>query len=153
MEREGFLQSNSPEETLALARDLGTKNLSNLVLLKGDLGAGKTLFTRGYVGGLGIDAYVSSPSYTLMNEYRGGERAAYHLDLYRLNCLEEVVDIGLFDMLESGKVCLVEWPERIGELAKLPHLEVCLTISESEGEGSEEGLEAALREIRWTLKE
>ena len=87
----------------------------------------KTVFARGFAKGLGIDCNVSSPSYTLMNEYRKGHKSMFHLDLYRLNCLEEVVDIGLFDILDSKQPCLIEWAERVYELSKLPHLSVEIT--------------------------
>jgi tRNA threonylcarbamoyladenosine biosynthesis protein TsaE len=144
MEREGHFKSASVEDTLALARRFGAEHGGGLVLLYGGLGAGKTLFARGYAEGLGISAHVSSPSYTLMNEYFGADLAMYHLDLYRLNCLEEVVDIGLFDVLELGHPCLVEWPERVEELASLPHLEVRLVVPD--------GGEADLRHISWAFK-
>lgn len=114
--------ASSEEETMAIAEKLATEYPHHLVLLKGELGAGKTVFARGFAKGLGIDCTVSSPSYTLMNEYRKGQKSMFHLDLYRLNCLEEVVDIGLFDILDSKQPCLIEWAERVYELSKLPHL-------------------------------
>jgi tRNA threonylcarbamoyladenosine biosynthesis protein TsaE len=144
MELEGHFKSNSVEDTLALARRFGAERGGGLVLLYGGLGAGKTLFARGYAEGLGISAHVSSPSYTLMNEYFSADMAMYHLDLYRLNCLEEVVDIGLFDILELGHSCLVEWPERVAELASLPHLEVRLVVPE--------GGNSEARDISWVFK-
>lgn len=114
----------SEQETMATAAQIAKKHPQALVLLKGPLGAGKTVFARGFAIGLGIDCNVSSPSYTLINEYRKGQRSLYHLDLYRLNCLEEVVDIGLFDILDSKQPCLIEWAERVSELSKLPHISV-----------------------------
>lgn len=116
--------ATSEEETMSVASQLAKDYPQALILLKGELGAGKTVFARGFALGLGIDATVSSPSYTLMNEYRHGKTSMYHLDLYRLNCLEEVVDIGLFDILDSKQPCLIEWAERVSELNKLPHLKV-----------------------------
>lgn len=121
METKSIIAS-SEEETMATAAQLAKEYPKSLILLKGELGAGKTVFARGFALGLGIDANVSSPSYTLMNEYRHGHKSMYHLDLYRLNCLEEVVDIGLFDILDSQQPCLIEWAERVFELSKLPHL-------------------------------
>lgn len=123
METKSIIAS-SEDETMAAAAQLAQKYPHALVLLKGELGAGKTVFARGFAIGLGIDCNVSSPSYTLMNEYRHGRNSMYHLDLYRLNCLEEVVDIGLFDILDSKQPCLIEWAERVFELSKLPHLAV-----------------------------
>ncbi len=123
MENNSIIAS-SEEETMSTAAQLAKKYPHELILLKGELGAGKTVFARGFALGLGIDCNVSSPSYTLMNEYRHGKISMYHLDLYRLNCLEEVVDIGLFDILDSKQPCLIEWAERVFELSKLPHLDV-----------------------------
>jgi len=142
-------RSISPEATVEFAKKLAAEYPNALVLLHGDLGAGKTLFAKGFTFGLGIDANVSSPSYTLMNEYRGNSTSVYHLDLYRLNCFEEVVDIGLFDILESGQPCLIEWAERVEELEKLAHLAV--NISHSEYDLTEESFES--REITWEWKE
>lgn len=142
-------RSISPEATVEFAKKLAAEYPNALVLLHGDLGAGKTLFAKGFTFGLGIEANVSSPSYTLMNEYRGNSTSVYHLDLYRLNCFEEVVDIGLFDILESGHPCLIEWAERVEELEKLAHLAV--NISHSEYDLTEESFES--REITWEWKE
>ena len=116
----------SENDTMSVAAKLAKEYPNHLVLLKGELGAGKTVFARGFAKGLGINCNVSSPSYTLMNEYKKGLISLFHLDLYRLNCLEEVVDIGLFDILDSKQPCLIEWAERVSELSKLPHL--CVEI-------------------------
>lgn len=104
--------SRSEEETVAAGRELG-RGLrgGEVVLLCGDLGAGKTAFVRGLAGGLGIDpADVSSPTFTLVQEYRGRLRLQ-HADLYRLNAME-VDDLGLEDLLEPGSVLAVEWGDR-----------------------------------------
>jgi tRNA threonylcarbamoyladenosine biosynthesis protein TsaE len=116
--------SHSPEETLEAGKKIAKSFPNALVLLYGSLGAGKTLFSQGFAQGLEISQYVSSPSYTLMNEYKEGENSLFHLDLYRINCFEEVIDIGLFEILEDGYPCLIEWPDRVSELTKLPHLEI-----------------------------
>jgi tRNA threonylcarbamoyladenosine biosynthesis protein TsaE len=139
------IRSQSPEQTLEIAGQLAQQYPNALVLLHGGLGAGKTLFARGFARGLNIDGHVSSPSYTLMNEYRSAGSSLFHLDLYRVNCFEEVVDIGLFEILQTGNPCLVEWAERVAELQKLPHLEVCIEQPDPEAE-----LE---RLISWTWKE
>lgn len=118
------MESNSPEETLEIARRIARDYGHHLVLLNGPMGAGKTLFSRGFSDGLGISQRVSSPTYTIMNEYRSADKCLYHLDLYRINSLEEVIDTGLYEILESGFPCLVEWPERVADLKKLPHLEI-----------------------------
>jgi tRNA threonylcarbamoyladenosine biosynthesis protein TsaE len=117
-------ESFAPEETMAIAQNLAKDYAHHLILLNGSMGAGKTLFSKGFAQGLGIERPVSSPTYTIMNEYRQKNRCLYHLDLYRINNLEEVIDTGLYEILESGMPCLVEWPERVADLQKLPHLQI-----------------------------
>jgi len=113
------LTTNSEDETLAVGRDLAA-NLSagDVVLLYGDLGAGKTVFVRGLAEGLGIAASeVSSPTFTLVQEYRGGRLPLVHVDLYRLNDPREIYDLGL-DEIADGGVLSIEWAEKlpIGQL-------------------------------------
>ncbi|NCB38528.1 MAG: tRNA (adenosine(37)-N6)-threonylcarbamoyltransferase complex ATPase subunit type 1 TsaE [Erysipelotrichia bacterium] len=145
MPNRATLTSQSPEQTLEIAASLARQFPHALVLLHGELGAGKTLFARGFAKGLNIECNVSSPSYTLMNEYKSGNQSLYHIDLYRINCFEEVIDIGLFDILNAGCPCLIEWAERVTELNKLPHLEVCITRSADDPDWQ--------RQIAWELKE
>ncbi len=145
MQKTGSTISTAPEQTLALAGQLAGLYPEALVLLHGTLGAGKTLFARGFAAGLGITGNVSSPSYTLMNEYRAGGHGMFHLDLYRVNCFEEVVDIGLFEILKAGQPCLIEWAERVAELASLPHLEVCIDLCDEDHEHR--------RRITWQWKD
>lgn len=105
--------SGSESDTEAIARTLADALVpGDVVLLTGDLGAGKTAFVRGLASGLGIDpADVSSPTFTLIQEYRGGRLVLSHIDLYRLSP-REVDDLGLDELVESGGVVAVEWPER-----------------------------------------
>ena len=115
----GRFETASPEETEALARRIGEPiDGQAAFLLVGDLGAGKTLFTRGLAAGLGIDPdEVSSPSFTLVNQYRGGRLRLYHLDLYRLDvetAEAAAYDLGLEEMLEERAVVAIEWAERLG---------------------------------------
>ena len=85
---------------------------NSVILLSGDLGAGKTAFVRGLAEGLGIDPLeVSSPTFTLIQEYRGGRLTLYHIDLYRLSP-REVDDLGLDDLTSEGGIVAVEWPDR-----------------------------------------
>lgn len=128
---EEFL-SYSTEDTLDHARSMGQLFPNVLVLLQGPLGAGKTLWTRGFSDGIGLAANVNSPSYTVLNVYRQGGRALYHLDLYRLECFEEIYDVGLFEAIDAGFPCVVEWPERVPELGRLPHLSVQLAPQANE---------------------
>ena len=127
-------ESFSPDETMQIASQLAKQYSRHLILLKGSMGAGKTLFSRGFAQGLGIEQKVSSPTYTIMNEYRHQNQCLYHLDLYRINSLEEVIDAGLYEILEAEMPCLVEWPERVADLDRLPHLEVVLKPDNSKSD-------------------
>lgn len=139
------VETQSPEQTCEVAESIATQFPNALILLNGSMGAGKTLFTKGFVRGLGIDCQVSSPSYTLINEYRSNTKSLYHLDLYRIDCFEEVVDIGLFEILENDSPCLIEWAERVEELKKLPHLLVVIEQPDIENE--------YFRRLSWQWKE
>ena len=105
--------THSEAETTAAGRALGqTLQANDVVLLTGDLGAGKTAFVRGLAEGLGIDPLeVSSPTFTLIQEYRGPRLTLYHVDLYRLTP-REVDDLGLDDLVLEAGVVAVEWPDR-----------------------------------------
>ncbi|HET9298941.1 MAG TPA: tRNA (adenosine(37)-N6)-threonylcarbamoyltransferase complex ATPase subunit type 1 TsaE [Candidatus Polarisedimenticolaceae bacterium] len=103
------------DETFALGRRTGQAlRGGSLVVLQGELGAGKTVFARGVAVGLGIpEADVSSPTFTLVQEYRGGRLPLFHADLYRLEAEAEIGALGIEDMLQAGGVVLVEWGERL----------------------------------------
>lgn len=112
--REQVFISKSPEQTLSLGRCWGLTLLPPLViLLSGELGVGKTVLVRGLVVGLGIpeDEHISSPSFTLVNSYRG-RCPVHHVDLYRLESLQDFNSIGLFELMEGETVTLIEWGER-----------------------------------------
>src|SRR5712664_1535106 len=106
--------TRSEEETSALGRELAaTLAAGDVLLLYGDLGAGKTAFVRGLAEGLGVDpSEVSSPTFTLIQEYRGGRLPLYHVDLYRLNDAREVDDLGLEEMATDGVLAL-EWADKL----------------------------------------
>lgn len=108
--------SNSVEETERIASELAA-NLpaGSIVAFTGDLGAGKTAFVRGLARGLGINERVTSPTFTIVNEYEGGIRPLFHFDLYRLNDADELFDIGWEDYLCRNGICAVEWSERAVE--------------------------------------
>ena len=104
--------SNSEEETEALGRRLGEiLDQSTVVAFTGDLGAGKTAFIRGLAKGLDIPDRVTSPTFTIVNEYEGGRLPLFHFDMYRLSSADELFDIGWEDYLARGGVCAVEWSE------------------------------------------
>jgi len=103
--------SNNEADTIREGEKLGrTLASGDVVALRGKLGAGKTAFTRGIAKGLGIDGSVSSPTFTIVNEYLGST-PLFHFDMYRLESAGELFDIGWDDYLERGGVCVVEWSE------------------------------------------
>jgi tRNA threonylcarbamoyladenosine biosynthesis protein TsaE len=108
--------THSELETTAAGRDLASRlSAGSVVLLFGDLGAGKTAFVRGLAEGLGIPAEdVSSPTFTIMQEYRGGRLPLFHVDLYRLNDSREVDDLGVDEIAADG-VLAVEWAEKLAQ--------------------------------------
>jgi tRNA threonylcarbamoyladenosine biosynthesis protein TsaE len=110
------LRTGSPEETLALGRRLGgILPFGTTLSLEGGLGAGKTALVKGIASGLGIGAEVLSPTFILVEEYRGGEVPMLHYDLYRLEELGEVERIGMFDAVDGRNIVVVEWGDRLPE--------------------------------------
>ena len=106
--------TNSPQETETLGESLGKQLPAGTVLAyRGDLGAGKTAFTRGLAKGLGCTDMVTSPTYTIVNEYLSGRMPLFHFDMYRLASSDDLWDIGWEDYLERGGVCAVEWSENV----------------------------------------
>ena len=113
--------TNSPAQTEAIGAALA-KILApgTVIAYRGDLGAGKTAFTRGLARGLGCTDLVTSPTYTIVNEYLGGRMPLFHFDMYRLSCSDELWDIGWEDYLERGGVCAVEWSENVADALEDP---------------------------------
>ena len=108
--------THSPEETEAVGQALAQKLTPGMVLAyEGDLGAGKTAFTRGLARGLGATEAVTSPTYTIVNEYLSGRMPLFHFDMYRLATGDDLWDIGWEDYLERGGVCAVEWSENVAD--------------------------------------
>ena len=118
-------ETHSPEETERVGEALGRiVRPGTVIAYQGDLGAGKTAFTRGLARGLGYTDMVTSPTYTIVNEYLGGRLPLFHFDMYRLRSAEDLWDIGWEDYLDRGGVCCVEWSENVAEALENP-----LTIS------------------------
>ena len=113
--------TNSPEETETLGERLA-KILTPgcIVAYRGDLGAGKTAFTRGLARGLGCTQQVTSPTYTIVNEYLGGRLPLFHFDMYRLRSSDDLFDIGWDDYLDRCGVCAVEWSENVVDAMEDP---------------------------------
>lgn len=106
--------TKSPEQTELLGKKLAAfLRPGDVIAYYGDLGAGKTAFTRGLAAGLGIREAVTSPTYTIVNEYLSGRMPLFHFDMYRLSSSEELFDIGWEDYLNRGAVCAVEWSENV----------------------------------------
>ena len=108
------ITTHSADETQALGQKLASRLApGDVIAYFGDLGAGKTAFTRGLAQGLGITDPVTSPTYTIVNEYLSGRIPLFHFDMYRLSSSDELFDIGWEDYLSRGGVCAVEWSENV----------------------------------------
>ncbi len=109
-------RTHSEQETEALGEKLaGSLRPRTVLAFTGDLGAGKTAFIRGLARGLGVTDRVTSPTFTIVNEYEGDPLPLFHFDMYRLTSSEELFDIGWEDYLHRGGVCAVEWSENVAD--------------------------------------
>lgn len=112
-----IIETYSAEETYALGERLGRQAAAGQVYtLVGDLGVGKTVFTQGVASGLGVTEAVSSPTFTIIQEYEEGRLPFYHFDVYRIGCVEEMDEIGYEDYFYGDGVCLIEWANLIEEI-------------------------------------
>ena len=108
--------SHSPEQTEWIGEQLARQlRPGDVIAYYGGLGAGKTAFTRGLARGFGVTEPVTSPTYTIVNEYIGGRLPLFHFDMYRLGSADDLFDIGWEDYLRRGGVCAVEWSENVSE--------------------------------------
>lgn len=124
--------SRSAEETAALgARLAGVLQGGDVVVLTGDLGTGKTVFAKGIGRGLGVTEPIVSPTFTIVREYEG-RVPMHHLDVYRLDHLQEVIDLGLDELLDGTAVTVVEWGEAVSALLGPDRLEVLLELAPPE---------------------
>ena len=111
-----IFETNSPTQTEEIGAALGKIiEPGTVIAYRGDLGAGKTAFTRGLAKGLGCTEIVTSPTYTIVNEYLGGRIPLFHFDMYRLRSSDDLFDIGWEDYLDRGGVCAVEWSENVDD--------------------------------------
>lgn len=125
--------THSPQETEAVGEALGKiLKPKTVIAYKGDLGAGKTAFTRGLARGLGCRELVTSPTYTIVNEYLGGRLPLFHFDMYRLHSSEDLFDIGWEDYLERDGVCAVEWSENVEDALEDPMVITIQKLSDEE---------------------
>jgi tRNA threonylcarbamoyladenosine biosynthesis protein TsaE len=120
------LKSESVEQTFNIAKILGQLvQEGDIICLNGDLGVGKTHFAKGLAAGLGINEHITSPTYTIVNEYEGIKKL-YHFDVYRLGEPDEIYDIGYVDYLNGSGVVLIEWADLIEDLLPRARLEIRL---------------------------
>jgi len=115
---------HSENELTMVARDIISSNYSKLILLKGNLGTGKTTFTKIFCELLMSNEQISSPTFSIVNEYTSPKASIYHFDLYRLESIDEALEIGIEEYLHSGAYCLIEWPEIIKPLIHDTFIEV-----------------------------
>ena len=120
--------SISAEETYQIASRFAKQlNKGDIITLDGDLGAGKTAFVRGLAEGLGVTDMVVSPTFTIVNEYRHGEIPIFHFDVYRLECDDDLYDIGWEDYTSGDGICVVEWSTIMPEVFFMPHYSINIT--------------------------
>lgn len=120
-------ETYSAEETRRLGEQFGKNAMPRQVYtLRGDLGVGKTVFTQGFAAGLGIPEPVSSPTFTILQEYEEGRIPFYHFDVYRISDVDEMYEIGCEDYFYGQGVCMIEWAELIREI--LPENRVRISI-------------------------
>jgi tRNA threonylcarbamoyladenosine biosynthesis protein TsaE len=157
-----LLVTHNPEETLELGVHLGEiARPGDIYLLSGNLGVGKTCLTQGIARGLGSREYALSPTFVLMREIHG-RLPLYHIDLYRLDRIEEIADLGLDDYLYGEGICVIEWAEKGLGVLPLEHLMIKIDYASADSEHINErdftieargkGYEKLLREIRLKLK-
>ena len=136
---EATFVAESTEQTIALGERLGRLLAAGDVLvLTGDLGAGKTQLTKGIARGLGVEDDVTSPTFTIGMVYEGGELPLYHFDLYRLEDVAELDDTGLFDVLGGDGPCVIEWGEQFADQLGDERLDMFLTRMDDEAAVGEE---------------
>jgi tRNA threonylcarbamoyladenosine biosynthesis protein TsaE len=135
----------SVDETRALAGALAPLlEPGDIVVLTGEMGAGKTAFTQGLGAALGVSGRITSPTFTIAQTYEGGRLRVHHLDVYRLEHLHEAVDLGLSEMVDEGAVVVIEWGDAVAPVLPEDLLEVRITFPE--------GLDGSDDERRWHLR-
>ncbi len=126
--------SKSSEETVLIAQELAKKiKAGDVLCLRGEMGAGKTVFTNGLCRALGVTDYVPSPTFTIVNEYDGENFRVFHFDMYRIEDEDELLEIGFDEYLSSGGVCVIEWPQNVEKSLPKKRLEIEISkVSENE---------------------
>ena len=129
-------ESFSEEMTFEIGKKLGEKaDKGEIICLEGDLGVGKTVFTKGFAEGLNIEENIDSPTFTIVQEYTEGRLPLYHFDVYRIGDISEIDEIGYEDYFFGEGVCLIEWASRIKEL--IPESAIHIIIEKDLSRGFE----------------
>lgn len=127
--------SNSYEETRSFAKDFAKKlEAGTVICLYGELGAGKTAFVQGLSEGLGISAYITSPTFTIVNVYESGKMPLYHFDMYRLEDSSEAYEIGYEEYIYGNGISVMEWPERVADILPEKRYDVIINKDITQGE-------------------
>ena len=122
------LTTNSEEDTIVLAQNIESEKFSNMVIcLIGELGSGKTVFTKGFAGALGIDENITSPTFNIIKEYKSGEMDLYHMDVYRLE--GDTSELGLEEYMKKDGVIIIEWADMIRDELPEERLEIKFKIT------------------------
>lgn len=126
--------SNSERETVAFGEEFARTKLKagDVVALIGELGSGKTRFIKGICSGLGVTEHVSSPSFTIVNEYASDRCKIFHFDFYRITSISELKEIGFDDYIYNDGICVIEWADRVMDLLPPNRYDVLFTLGESE---------------------
>ena len=120
------VETNSPEETEKFANSLASiLEPGDVICLDGDLGAGKTAFTRGVARSLGIREHITSPTFTIVNEYEG-KMPLYHFDVYRIEDSSEMLEIGFDEYIDGNGICVIEWAKNIMDIIPPDHIDVTI---------------------------
>ena len=121
------IKTEGPEETFELGKKLASKLFpGDIICLQGDLGTGKTSLTKGICAGLGVKEKITSPTYNIVNEYRGN-MTVNHMDLYRIRSEDELYDIGFNDYIYGDGITIIEWPDKAGTLMPDNYLDINLS--------------------------
>lgn len=125
------ITSYSEKDTIELAQNIESEKFPNMVIcLNGDLGSGKTIFTKGFAKSLEIDEEVTSPTFNIIKEYTTGQLPLYHMDVYRLN--GSVEDIGIEEYYKKGGICIIEWSETIEDYLPEKRLDIKIKVVDEE---------------------
>lgn len=123
-----IIKTYSTEETIALGERLGKcLEKGDVVTLNGDLGAGKTHFTKGIAKGLNVDDYITSPTFTIVNEHKG-RVPLYHFDVYRIDDIYEMYEIGFEEYLYGEGVCIVEWSDKVKDMLPKDTIDIIISV-------------------------